>query len=64
MDQPESRSRQRIRRDGWSPQRQIRFLETDAETRSVVKAAASLWFGTDGRMSVRRIERDVCDFQA
>ena len=31
----------RIRRDGWTPERQLSFLEALARTRSISKAAAS-----------------------
>ena len=40
MDQRESRSRRCVRRDGWTPERQLRFLDALASTRSVVQAAA------------------------
>jgi hypothetical protein len=41
MGQPESLSRHpRIRRDGWTAERQLRFLDVLARTRSVTRAAA------------------------
>src|SRR5437763_7571737 len=35
-----SRQRYKIRRDGWTPERQLRFLDALAQTRSVARAAA------------------------
>jgi hypothetical protein len=40
MGQPESQSKHRVRRDGWTPERQLRFLDALARTRSVTRAAA------------------------
>ena len=45
MSTPDSlrspRPRANIRRDGWTAERQLRFLETLAATRSITKAAAA-----------------------
>src|SRR5256885_14274821 len=35
-----SRQRYEIRSDGWTPERQLRFLDALAQTRSVARAAA------------------------
>jgi hypothetical protein len=53
MDQPEFRSRRRIRRDGWTAERQIRFLDALASTRSVVNAAASAGMSRESAYRLR-----------
>ncbi|MFL6764820.1 MAG: hypothetical protein ACJ8FO_06450 [Sphingomicrobium sp.] len=37
---PQPSKAPKIRRDGWTPERQLRFLDALASTRSIVKAAA------------------------
>jgi hypothetical protein len=45
-------AKSRIRRDGWMPERQLRFLDELARSRSVVKAAA---FAGKSRESAYRL---------
>jgi hypothetical protein len=40
MSAPDSPKPPKIRRDGWTPERQLRFLHALASTRSIAKAAA------------------------
>src|SRR5437870_351457 len=57
MGQPESRSRPHTsRRDGWTPERQIDFLDTLAGTRSVTEGAAAAGMSRESayRLRVRR----------
>lgn len=53
MRQRESRSRRNIRRDGWTAERQLRFLDALASTRSVVKAAASVGMSRESAYRLR-----------
>lgn len=48
-----SKSEPRIRRDGWTPERQLRFLEKLAETRSVSAAAASAGMSRESAYRLR-----------
>ena len=43
----------KIRRDGWTPERQLRFLDTLASTRSIAKAAASAGMSREGAYRFR-----------
>lgn len=54
---------QRIRRDGWTPERQLRFLETLARTRSVTRAAASAGMSRESAYRLRA-RRDGALFAA
>jgi hypothetical protein len=40
MSTPDRSKARRIRKDGWTPERQLRFLDALAHTRSATKAAA------------------------
>ena len=53
----------RIRRDGWTPERQLRFLDVLASTRSVAKAAASAGMSREGAYRFRE-RRDGALFGA
>jgi hypothetical protein len=48
----QSRKPRRIRKDGWTPERQLRFLDALADTRSVRQAAA---FAGMSRESAHRL---------
>jgi hypothetical protein len=43
----------RIRCDGWTPERQLRFLDTLVATRSVVKAAAAAGMSRESAYRLR-----------
>ena len=43
----------KTRRDGWTPERQLRFLDELARTRSVAKAAASAGMSREGAYRLR-----------
>ncbi|HET7605309.1 MAG TPA: LysR family transcriptional regulator, partial [Sphingomicrobium sp.] len=43
----------KIRRDGWTPERQLRFLDTLAETRSVTRAAESAGMSRESAYRLR-----------
>jgi hypothetical protein len=43
----------KIRRDGWTPERQLRFLDALARSRSVVKAAASAGMSRESAYRLR-----------
>jgi hypothetical protein len=43
----------RTRRDGWTPERQLRFLDALAETRSIAKAAASAGMSRESAYRLR-----------
>jgi hypothetical protein len=43
-----SRKSRKIRRDGWTPERQLRFLDALAQCRSVGKAAAFVGMSREG----------------
>ena len=49
-DSPKCR---RIRRDGWTPERQLQFLDALASTRSVATAAASAGMSREGAHRLR-----------
>ncbi|MEP7130373.1 MAG: hypothetical protein ABI770_04515 [Sphingomicrobium sp.] len=53
MGPPESRSRRPIRRDGWTAERQLRFLDALAETRSIGKAAAAAGMSRESAYRLR-----------
>jgi len=52
MDQQSSP--QRFRRDGWTPQRQLRFLDALARTRSVTRAAAASGMSRESAYRLRK----------
>ncbi len=43
----------RIRSDGWTPERQLRFLDALTHTRSVTKAAAAVGMSREGAYRLR-----------
>jgi CHAD domain-containing protein len=43
----------KIRRDGWTAQRQLRFLDTLARTRSVTRAAAAVGMSRESAYRLR-----------
>ncbi|MFL6743916.1 MAG: hypothetical protein ACJ8E3_08185 [Sphingomicrobium sp.] len=54
MGQPESRSTHRkTRRDGWTPERQLRFLDALTGTRSISKAAAAAGMSRESAYRLR-----------
>ena len=54
MGQPESQSRPRnIRCDGWTVERQLRFLAALSRTKSVTKAAASVGMSRESAHRLR-----------
>ena len=48
-----SRQRYEIRSDGWTPERQLRFLDALAQTRSVARAAASAGMSRESAYRLR-----------
>jgi len=62
-DSPSARAQTKIRRDGWTAERQLRFLDALARTRSVTRAAA---FADMSRESAYRLRsrRDGALFAA
>ena len=52
-DREPASTRPRIRRDGWTPERQLRFLQALAATRSVAKAAASAGMSRESAYRLR-----------
>jgi hypothetical protein len=54
MGQPESRSTRRAsRRDGWTPERQLRFLAMLSHAKSVTKAAAAAGMSRESAYRLR-----------
>src|SRR5438270_11180397 len=53
----------RSRRDGWTPERQLRFLDALAHTRSITKAAASAGMSRESAYRLRE-RRDGALFSA
>jgi hypothetical protein len=53
MSIPDLPKRRRIRRDGWTPERQLRFLDALASTRSVARAAAAAGMSREGAYRLR-----------
>jgi hypothetical protein len=54
MGQPESRSTpRRTRRDGWTAERQLKFLAQLSRTRSVTRAVASIGMSREGAYRLR-----------
>ncbi len=53
MGQPESRSSHRTRRDGWTPERQLRFLAMLADSKSVTKAARAAGMSRESAYRLR-----------
>ena len=52
MDQQDTS--QRFRRDGWTPARQLRFLDTLGRTRSVTRAAAAAGMSRESAYRLRK----------
>lgn len=51
---PQTRARSpRTRTDGWTPERQLRFLDALADTRSIAKAAASAGMSRESAYRLR-----------
>jgi hypothetical protein len=48
-----SASNSKIRRDGWTPDRQLRFLDTLARTRSVTRAARAAGMSRESAYRLR-----------
>jgi hypothetical protein len=48
----------RFRRDGWTPARQLRFLDTLARTRSVTRAAAAAGMSRESAYRFRKRDPD------
>ena len=53
MSKTDSPKRRRIRRDGWTPERQLLFLQFLANTRSVTKAAAHVRMSRESAYRLR-----------
>jgi hypothetical protein len=53
MSTPERSEARRIRKDGWTPERQLRFLDALAHTRSATKAAASAGMSRESAYRLR-----------
>ena len=53
MSNANSPSQRKARRDGWTAERQLRFLDALASTRSVVKAAAFAGMSREGAYRLR-----------
>jgi hypothetical protein len=54
MSAPDSPKSPKIRRDGWTPERQLRFLDTLARTRSVTRAARAAGMSRESAYRLRR----------
>jgi len=53
MSTPNSPPRRKIRRDGWTPERQLRFLQILATTRSIARAAACVGMSRESAYRLR-----------
>jgi len=53
MSAPDSPKSPKIRRDGWTPERQLRFLNTLARTRSVTRAARAAGMSRESAYRLR-----------
>lgn len=53
MSAPDSPTPRKIRRDGWTAERQLRFLDVLASTRNVAKAAAFAGMSREGAYRLR-----------
>jgi hypothetical protein len=53
IDRESASALPRIRRDGWTPERQLRFLQALAGTRSIAKAAASAGMSRESAYRLR-----------
>ena len=53
MSTPDSPKRARIRRDGWTAERQLRFLQMLAKTRNVSRAAACVRMSRESAYRLR-----------
>jgi hypothetical protein len=53
MSTTESPAKPKIRRDGWTPERQLRFLDALACTRSVLEASAFVGKSREGAYRLR-----------
>jgi hypothetical protein len=54
MSAPDSPKSPKIRRDGWTAERQLRFLDTLARTRSVTRAARAAGMSRESAYRLRR----------
>lgn len=50
----QQRTPQRFRRDGWTPARQLRFLDALARTRSITRAAAAAGMSRESAYRLRK----------
>ena len=53
MSTPDSRTALKIRRDGWTPERQLRFLQVLSHSRSVTRAAAAVGMSRESAHRLR-----------
>ena len=53
MSTPNSQARRKARTDGWTPERQLRFLEALADSRSIAQAAASAGMSRESAYRLR-----------
>ena len=53
MNTTDSPRRRRVRRDGWTPERQLLFLQALAKTRCVSKAAAHVRMSRESAYRLR-----------
>ena len=53
MGTPDSTKTPKVRRDGWTAERQLRFLDALARTRSITKAVASVGMSREGAYRLR-----------
>lgn len=63
MEQPKPNPQRRIRPDGWTPDRQLRFLDALETTRSVSRAAKAAGMSRNGAYRFRE-RRDGALFAA
>ena len=53
MSTSQARSSRKVRRDGWTPERQLHFVDALALTRNVAKAAAAAGMSREGAYRLR-----------
>jgi hypothetical protein len=58
MQQPETGPTRSTRRDGWTPARQLRFLDALARTRSVTRAAVAAGMSRESAYRLRNRDPD------
>lgn len=58
MRRPNPHADRKVRRDGWTPERQLCFLDALASTGSVAKAAATVGMSREGAYGLRRRSED------